>query len=318
MSERTSTVVRRWCFILEKLTSKSAVSRQELEDCINANSLDVTTARSVQRDIKRLIDDFDIPIERKGRSYLLAPEQSSKVKVAVRFFELVLSSGDGLLSIADVKSGTQHFLPGTEPLKNLNYISPILSAITHKKCISFVHRKFDGSLARTFILSPYKLKEYLGRWYVYGKLKGKPKNCFFGIDRISGLAFDETKYEATNQLDDPCHNVIGVMIPSETKPDTIVLRYTKERGNYIKTLPLHHSQKILEETDEHTTVEITVVPNCDLIDRILKDGPNVFVVQPQSLASEVRELLEKAVKQYLSYFFFAYLIEPMHLLFPIQ
>lgn len=298
MSTSMQTAVLRWCFIIDKLRAKASVSRRELEDCLNGNGIGKVSARNVQRDIQHLVDDFDLEIVYEKRLYSLNEESTPKVQTLFTFLETLLSSGAALTKLQDVKAAYKYIALGSEPQKNIHLVLPILRAIDRKLALRFNHRKFGGSSERIFLISPYYLKEYLGRWYVYGKLQGKAKLCFFGLDRIAGLETMDSTYEANSSLDKPGMDVIGIMIPPNKKPVEVILEYKPDRGSYIKTLPLHHSQQVVEDTTDRLVIKLRVIPNCDLVERILKDGDSVKVLKPALLATQVRESLANALQQY--------------------
>jgi len=298
MSVSVQLAVQRWCFIIDKLSSKESATRKELEDCLRGNGLENVSTRNLQRDIQHLKEDFQLEIILEKGRYSLKKDVTPRAATFIVFLETLLSSGAAISHFEDVKAAYKYISFGSEPQKNTRFVFPILRAIDGKRLLRFKHRKFDGKAERSFVISPYYLKEYLGRWYVYGKLQGKAKLCFFGLDRMSDLEASEEDYEATSNLEEPGKDAIGIMLPPDKKPVEVLLEYKPERGNYIKTLPLHHSQRVIEDTRERLIIRLRVIPNCDLVERILKDGDTVKVLKPASLAAEVVGTLTRAREQY--------------------
>ncbi|MGM0649710.1 MAG: WYL domain-containing protein [Bacteroidota bacterium] len=65
-----------------------------------------------------------------------------------------------------------------------------------------------------------------------------------------------------------------------------MLAYTPTQGKYIKTLPMHNSQKVLIDNDNECRISINVGPNFELNQQILKHGDTVKVLEPQWLAKK--------------------------------
>ena len=45
----------------------------------------------------------------------------------------------------------------------------------------------------------------------------------------------------------------------------VILKFESQQAHYIKTLPIHSSQEILEDTAEYTVVKMFVVINTELV-----------------------------------------------------
>jgi hypothetical protein len=59
-------------------------------------------------------------------------------------------------------------------------------------------------------------------------------------------------------------------------PQEILLKFDNEQANYVKALPLHHSQTIISEDENETVFKVFVVPTYDFQREILlrKTGAN--------------------------------------------
>ena len=70
----------------------------------------------------------------------------------------------------------------------------------------------------------------------------------FGLERITNLKITRKRYKHPNNFDaeEKFKYSFGI-ITNEIKPEKIKLWLSHEQANYIKTLPLHHSQKIIFE-----------------------------------------------------------------------
>ncbi|MBO7629268.1 MAG: WYL domain-containing protein [Bacteroidales bacterium] len=62
--------------------------------------------------------------------------------------------------------------------------------------------------------------------------------------------------------------------------------------------PLHHSQKELEHTDDHTLFSYYLRPSFDLVQELLSMGETVEVLEPASLRSEMERIGKEIVKRH--------------------
>ena len=71
-----------------------------------------------------------------------------------------------------------------------------------------------------------------------------------------------------------------------------------KRAPYVKTKPIHHSQKVISDDENGLNIELTLIPNRELVAQILSFGDDVKVLEPEELRKEVSEYLEKAYMKY--------------------
>ena len=93
------------------------------------------------------------------------------------------------------------------------------------------------------------------------------------------------------------HDVIG-MVYSENTKQRVVLSFTPEQGQYVKTLPLHHSQQVLIDSDIEFQISLELIPNRSLVERILMYGSSVKVIEPITLVDEIIGIYRGALSQY--------------------
>jgi predicted DNA-binding transcriptional regulator YafY len=92
------------------------------------------------------------------------------------------------------------------------------------------------------------------------------------------------------------YDVIGLY--SENELEQVVLSYQPFQGKYIKSQPLHSSQKILVDNQSELRIEITVCPNYELEEQILKQGERVTVLEPQWLRENIKKRINDSLLNY--------------------
>ena len=119
------------------------------------------------------------------------------------------------------------------------------------------------------------------------------------LDRIESLEltakrFSDKRHQEVVDFYEP---IIGVdATPGKTV--RVVLRFTPLQGRYVKALPVHHSQEVLHDGEDHCDVALYVQPNYELRQWILSQGDTVRVLEPKALVKEIGEVLKQAAAGY--------------------
>lgn len=67
-----------------------------------------------------------------------------------------------------------------------------------------------------------------------------------------------------------------------------IRKKTKSIFTYMKSLPLHHSQKLLEDSAEYADFDLFLAPTFDFIMRLLSAGAMIEVISPASLRKTLK------------------------------
>jgi predicted DNA-binding transcriptional regulator YafY len=59
--------------------------------------------------------------------------------------------------------------------------------------------------------------------------------------------------------------------------------------NYLRTLPLHHSQRELESTPDYTDFSYDIRPTSDFLGELLRHSNGIEVLEPQELREKMRQ-----------------------------
>lgn len=201
-------------------------------------------------------------------------------------------------NIAAGLSGYVHFekrrSAGTENLYGL------LHAVKNRLLTRFTYEKFWKEEVSHRVTQPLLLKEFNNRWYVLANDTNDDKLKTFALDRLSDLEITKKHFAMPAGFDaeKTFRFCFGIINPEDEEPEEIILSFTPTQGKYIKTLPLHASQKIVAEDSEKLQVKLNLCITHDLIMELLSYGPDMKVLQPASLAREIKQAHKKAFAQY--------------------
>lgn len=174
------------------------------------------------------------------------------------------------------------------------HIEPLKAHIQKEEVISVTYEPFDkAEYAR--IVSPYFLKEYNNRWFLFGHQHAITKDGYEGItnvslDRITGINKSLRDYVTRGDLNikEYLSNVIGVTVPKK-EAQTIHFKVYGGRRHYVATKKIHESQRTVEMNDKYGLFSISVIPNNELYSHLLGFGGDLEVVSPFGVREEMKE-----------------------------
>jgi predicted DNA-binding transcriptional regulator YafY len=183
--------------------------------------------------------------------------------------------------------------------KGQEFFPLIVDAIIEAKYLEFTYQKFNDSVINDRCLAPCLLKEYKGRWYIFGVLKGKNDITTFAIDRISQLSVSPTSFEKKVNFNSKTYfqNSFGITL-LEGEPEKIILHFSTHEAPYIRSLPIHPSQEIIDDNTDGLTISICIVPSYEFYQFILGKTPHVKVITPERVKEKVLEELYSGLKNY--------------------
>lgn len=181
------------------------------------------------------------------------------------------------------------------------FISVLFDAITEKNVLTIEYRRFSSNDEVVHTVHPYYLKEYNNRWFLLGLDDHHQLLTTFALDRIISAKHCNKKFIENTEINfrEYFKDVIGVTVKPEEPVSCIKLWVSKEQYPYLRTKPLHRTQKVIEERqDGSVTVQIEVRENYELIQKLLSFGEKVIVVEPYDLRKKMQERIWLAGENY--------------------
>ncbi|MFM6934731.1 MAG: helix-turn-helix transcriptional regulator [Flavobacteriales bacterium] len=188
-----------------------------------------------------------------------------------------------------VSSGGNEFLP------------LILEAIRGKKMLWFTYASFVKGVEKPRKVSPLFLKEYRNRWYLISFDKLKNDIITYALDRMQDpkILTDEANVPVDFQPELYFQDTIGITSYKGTA-ERIVIKANQIAAKYISSQPFHQSQKLISESNESTTFELTVLVSEEFIRNILSYAGEIEVLEPNSLRTSLAERAAQLNKIYQS------------------
>jgi predicted DNA-binding transcriptional regulator YafY len=183
--------------------------------------------------------------------------------------------------------------------KGMEHFTPLFNAIRKKTTVELRYQSFKMTEPQTLIVHPYYLKQYNNRWFLFCCNGDHTNLSNYPLDRILSVKLAHVPYRETHiDFDEHFEDVIGVTKREGQQSEKVLLRFSKDEYPYVATKPWHGSQKKVAEDESSVTIELDVVVNYELEQKILSWGDYVEVLQPYSLVHIIRHRLTTAVSIY--------------------
>ena len=180
----------------------------------------------------------------------------------------------------------------------LEYLQIIIAAIKSNHRLLLGYQKF-GQEGYEKIVSPYALKLFHQRWYMLAKTQ-EDSMRLYALDRIQSLSPTEETFEmpADFSPQDYFAEYFGVLTDSSVPMTHVVIRAHNWTPGYLRTLPLHQSQRELASTADYTDFSFDLRPTSDFLGQLLSQGSGIEVLEPQELRQKMRDLIAENLSRY--------------------
>lgn len=279
---------------------------------------DSPSVRTLKYDIEKLRKHFHAPIVCKNYRYQYTRDDFSLYEVLSpddymlrRQMEDLL----GKLAHIPVIKGLEDFhvkfrelrsqkkliqLQEVNQYTGIGHLPELYQALLDKQCLNITYCDF-GSSQTTHILSPYILREYHNRWYIFGWEHDLNKIHKLALDRIQKIKpslfpFLPDKGDVQSYLSD----LIGVTRSTGDEPQEVRIRVKKSRAYYLLTKPLHVSQHYKPDPTDNSfgIFSFRLILNKELTTTLLSLGTDAEVLAPAELRREIADCAREMWERY--------------------
>ncbi len=183
--------------------------------------------------------------------------------------------------------------------KGISWLKQIVDAVANKHVIELSFKEKDDNISQ-LVIHPYFLKEYHNEWFLFG-LEDPSYNFIVvpvgDIAAISPQIITFIENEKYTQ-DDYFKYLIGTTPGESTKPAQVILKITQDLIPQFTQHPLHQTQIIEDLGIDGAKVELKVIVNKDLTEKILRFGSKIKVEAPEKLRKNILAELKNAYEAY--------------------
>lgn len=209
---------------------------------------------------------------------------------------------DHVASIGEKKKPVIYF-ERNDQTQGLQYIPIIYDAIQRKQVLKIRYKSFRALRENDYLFSPYVLKEFRNRWFVFGRHTRAKMLTNFALDRIVSIEVatpEEQKFIEDLTFDPETYfeNIVGV---TKTNEPALEIRFwaSAEEAPYIETKPIHKSQEVVERRMDGSMVfSLQCQINYELIRDLMGYAEGLQVLYPRRLVSLMRRKYEQGAELY--------------------
>ena len=176
------------------------------------------------------------------------------------------------------------------------YLQTIILALKTNRRLNITYQRF-GCESYEKTVSPYALKLFRQRWYIL-TYTGRHM-ATYALDRMLSVEITDETFEmpANFSPEDYFAEYYGITT-DDTPMVHVVIRAYGNLPNYLRTLPLHASQKEIENTDEYTDFSYDIRPSVDFILALMSYTDSLEVLEPMELRQKVCNSLQASLERY--------------------
>lgn len=288
-------VIKRQFLIVEYLRKKPATFRQ-INDFLlkkqNETDYDlIISQRTFQRDCDEMLKlwGVEIAFNKRENYYEIVNDENNL------YFDRIMEAFDTVAVLQKTKTVGNYLYLENRKSKGTEYFNGILHAIQNQLVVTFQLNSYwkPASFRRCV---PKAIKESQNRYYLIAYDLDKNDFRNYGLDRISNFTITSDKQKTPDiNVEEFYQHAFGIECYHD--PLKIILEFVNDQKQYIKSLPLHTSQKIIQENNETFTIELFMHPTNDFVMEIMRYGAICEVKSPAFLRDrmkhEVRLLQEK-------------------------
>lgn len=204
----------------------------------------------------------------------------------------------------------------SNPLENKisKYLDLIFNHIKERQAVSIVMcDRFDKEKTTSHIVSPWYLREYNRRWYLFGLENNEISH--YAIDRIMKLSKKSIDYiEPYISVDEILEHVVGISFKKDDPVYEIIFWVSESSADFILKKPIHKSmeeitleevekkveRKFLEKIPKEKGVFLKMhcIINYELRREMISFREALVVLGPKELRAEITDILSKMISLY--------------------
>lgn len=291
-------LLAKYMWIVDTILRHGKLSKQELNQLwmeskyADGNPLADRTFYHYRRGIEKTFD-IEIACDQSGE-YFINMHGSEEVR---QFTNWILNSNATTTAIQEL--GTTSGRVEMEDVPSAREFLPVVSeAMRNSRKVVFTYAGFTKSRPEVGILfSPYFLKIYKQRWYMFGEKDGGGMRTY-ALDRVTEMEITPEVFKMPLDMDmsEYFGNIIGVTTSKADIRD-VEIRTTPTQAKYLRALPLHSSQQE-ELHDFYSVFRYKLKLNYELVSELMAMGPEIVVMAPRELQVMVTERLRETLSNY--------------------
>lgn len=181
-----------------------------------------------------------------------------------------------------------------------DHLSTVLEAMKSNNMLHITFKAFTMKEPKRFLVEPYCVKMSAQRWYMLARNTEHKNVRLYSLDRIETVEISNTRFVLPDDFNakDYFAEFFGIVLDESVPLQTIILRADKYHQNYMRTLPLHPTQREIFACDDYADFELKLRPTYDFYMKLMSFGNMIKVLEPKNLQEEICKWLENTIEMY--------------------
>ena len=293
-----SQIFRQYIWIINTLRAYRKLTLEELnhkwidDGVADGNPLQRS---SFNRHRNAILDMFGIIIDCEPKTYkyfISNKEVLSEDSIERWLFSTLTVHG----VLADSAAVKERLVLESAPA-GVEFLETIIRAIRTNHRLRMGYKKFEAE-GYEKVVCPYALKLFHQRWYLLA-LNDEEQMRIYALDRVTMMELTDEIFKIPADFSAQTYfsEYFGVLT-TDTPLAHVVVRAHNWMPNYLRTLPLHHSQRELESTADYTDFSYDIRPTSDFLGELLRHSNGIEVLEPQDLREKMRQMIADTLKRY--------------------
>ncbi len=176
------------------------------------------------------------------------------------------------------------------------FLTQIIEAMRDSLTMDMNYQSFWNEKPTQFEVEPFCVKVFRQRWYVVARSVTDGRLRIYSLDRIVSLQTTDHPFTLPDDFDPEAYfaDSFGVVVDEKCAVERVKIRVQGIQRQYIRTLPLHASQKEVETAEDVSVFEFHLRPTLDFQQELLTHAVNaeedIEVLGPQWLREHMQAI----------------------------
>ena len=296
-----SNVIKRYVWLVNTLLQRKSLTFKEICDLWDRSSLTDGKALAVRtfhlhREAIAELFGVEIVCDTNSYKYSIAQPEELKNNSAQQW----LFNSFAISNTIEAGRNMKNRILFEEIPSGAEFAQTVVDAMQQNRVLFVDYKPFQGEKFELY-LQPYAMRVYNQRWYVVGRFKESGSIRNIALDRILRMEITDEEFSLPEDFDasDYYAHTVGIFVNEALKPQRVVLRTYGVSTEYMRSVPLHHSQReIATNGNESSDFEYHLNLTPELTSKLLSKGDWVEVLEPKELREKVKEQAQAIAELY--------------------
>ena len=176
------------------------------------------------------------------------------------------------------------------------FLTQIIEAMRDSLTMDMSYQSFWNEKPSQFEVEPFCVKVFRQRWYVVARSLSDERLRVYALDRILELRTTKNTFTMPKDFDPQAYfaDSFGITVDEDCPVERVRVWVQGVQRQYLRTLPLHASQRETEITDDSSIFEFYLRPTLDFQQELLTHAANaehdIEILEPAWLRSHMQAI----------------------------